>query len=226
MTAAHPRLDLLILDLDGTLVDSEQILVDLVNQTLALCGYAPADRRVIASAIGLPLEHVFRSAAPQTPEPEIAALCARYRERADQPEFVRQFRLYPGVAPTLDRLREAGARLVVGTSKGRSTTLDILEHCGIASVIDGVVGGDEVRHGKPHPEMVKKARSMFDTPATRTLIVGDTSFDIEMGQAAGILTCAVTYGMHAGAALRALQPDYLIEDFPSLLRLADHALDR
>ena len=214
------RFDLLVLDLDGTLVDSEALLVDLVNETLQAAGYPAAARRTVATSIGLPLAEVFQRALPKAAADAIDALCAQYRKRANQLDFVRRFRLYPEVDSTLDRLRAAGVRLVVGTSKGRATTLDILRHCGIVGAIDAVIGGDSVSRGKPHPEMVERARALFRTPAERTLMVGDTSFDIQMGQAAGVATCAVTYGMHAPEVLSALQPDFLIDRFavlPTLL---------
>jgi phosphoglycolate phosphatase len=210
------RFDLLILDLDGTLVDSEAILVGLVNETLVEFGYASADARAIGASIGLPLDEVFRRAAPTAGANAIMELCVRYRLRADAPEFVRQFRLYAGVTPTLAGLRSAGLRLVIATSKRRATTLDILRHCAIDDLIDAVIGGDCVTRGKPHAEMVHRAHAYFPTAAERTVVVGDTRFDIEMGQAAGVATCAVTYGVHAVQELRAAQPDFLIDAFGSL----------
>jgi len=83
-------------------------------------------------------------------------------------------------------------------------------------VIDEVFGGDCVHRGKPHPEMVQRARQRFRVARRRTLLVGDTSFDIKMGQAAGVATCGVTYGMHAPERLRALKPTYLIDRFETL----------
>jgi phosphoglycolate phosphatase len=210
------RFDLLILDLDGTLVDSEAILVRLINETLIAHGLAPADPRVVGASIGLPLDDVFRRVAPRADLDAIDALCRRYRLQADAPDFVRLFRLYAGVAPTLSQLRQAGLRLVIATSKRRATTLDILRHCAIDRLIDGVIGGDCVTHGKPNPEMVHRARSLFVAPVARTLVVGDTRFDIEMGRAAGIATCAVTYGMHPAHELRALRPDFIIHGFESV----------
>ncbi len=208
--------DLLVLDLDGTLVDSEAILVGMVNHTLETLGYVRADPRAVASTIGLPLEEVFQRALPSAAHAAIAALCVAYRERADAVDFVRQFRLYPDVSETLATLHAGGLRLVVGTSKGRATTLDIIQHCAIHHLIDDVIGGDCVTRGKPHPEMVERARQLFGTPAEQTLMVGDTPFDIEMGQAAGVATCAVTYGMHPAQALRALRPDFIIDRFEEL----------
>jgi phosphoglycolate phosphatase len=211
------RFALLILDLDGTLVDSEALLVRQVNDTLTVHGFPLAAPRAVAATIGLPLDEVFRRALPGSDAAAIDALCTHYRARADTAEFVRQFRLYAGVGDTLAALRAVpGLRIVVGTSKGRATTLDILAHCGIAAMIDAVLGGDSVTRGKPHREMVDRARVLFPTPAERTVVVGDTSFDIEMGKGAGAATCAVTYGMHDADRLRDLQPDFLIDRFATV----------
>ena len=215
------RFDLLVLDLDGTLVDSQDILVGLVNDVLRVAGCPTADPTAVAATIGLPLDEVFRRAVPSVAEDMVDALCVTYRDRADRQEFVQQFRLYPDVAPTLGALRAAGVRLVVGTSKGRGTTTDIVRHCGIAECIDDVIGGDCVTRGKPHPEMVHRAQALFGTAPHRTLMVGDTSFDIEMGQGARVATCAVTYGMHPAAALRELRPDFVIDRFEQIGRVVD-----
>lgn len=213
------RFDLVILDLDGTLVDSEALLVNLVNATLTASGRQAAAPPAVASSIGLPLAEVFRRAAPDVGPAVIGALCASYRQCADAADFVRQFRLYADVAETLAALHASPLRLVIGTSKGRATTLDILAHCGIDRYIDAVIGGDCVERGKPHPEMIERARGLFAVAPQRTLMVGDTSFDIRMGQAAGVATCAVTYGMHEADSLRHLQPDFIIDRFGALPHL-------
>jgi len=210
------RFDLVVLDLDGTLVDSEALLVGLVNSVLIQCGFPSAAPRTVAAAIGLPLEEVFRRAAPAIADEPLQSLCLRYRTHANSLEFVRQFRLYPDVAETLATLRAAGVHVMVGTSKGRATTLDIVQHCAIDGLIDHVIGGDCVARGKPHPEMIEQALRTSATHESRTLMVGDTAFDIEMGQAAGVATCAVTYGMHPRAALHALRPDFMIDRFADL----------
>jgi phosphoglycolate phosphatase len=213
------RFDLLVLDFDGTLADSQALLVGLVNEVIEAGGYAPAEPPRIAATIGLPLEEVFRRALPALADAQRAALCAAYRCRADRLEFVRQFRLYPRVADTLAALRGAGLRLVVATSKSRATTLDIVRHCAIDGLIDAVIGGDCVSVGKPHPEMVHQAVERVGAALHRTLVVGDTSFDMEMGRAAGVATCAVTYGMQPAAMLRALRPDFVIDRFEELNHL-------
>jgi phosphoglycolate phosphatase len=206
-----PRFDLAVLDLDGTLVDSRDILVGLVNETLVACAHAAAPPDTIAASIGLPLEVVFQRAAPAADPGAIAVLCAAYRRDADALEFVRRFRLFDGAATALARLRAAGTRLVVGTSKGRATSLDILQHCGVDALIDEVIGGDCVQRGKPHPEMVLRALERYRVDPARAVVVGDTTFDIDMGHAAGAATCAVTYGMHTADALRSLRPHFIVD---------------
>lgn len=208
--------DLIVLDFDGTLADSQGILVGMVNHVLEEHGLPRAAERAVAECIGLPLPQVFERNVPGALEEQILALTRFYRSRADLPEFVRQFRLFPAVRETLERLRGAGARLVIGTSKGRKTTLDILRHCEIDDVIDAVIGGDSVKRGKPHPETIDRALELFGVPRERTLMVGDTSFDIDMGHAARVATCAVTYGMQSVVALRALRPRFVIERIEDL----------
>ena len=217
---AVAEFDLIVLDFDGTLVDSQDLLVGLVNDILAATGLPRADPTDVAATIGLPLDQVFRRAVPVhvTDASMIDRLCSDYRLQADHMDFVRRFRLFPDVVETLRALRAAGIHLVIGTSKTRATTCDIVRHCGIADLIDDIIGGDCVRHGKPHPEMVERARSRWKAAAARTLMVGDTPFDLRMGQAAGVAVCAVTYGMHSAEALRTLHPHFLIDRFADLPR--------
>lgn len=213
------RFDLLLVDMDGTLVDSEALLVGLVNETLSLHAHPQAEPRAVAATIGLPLAEVFARALPSAAAPAIEILCRDYRRRADALEFVRGFHLFPGVAPTLRALRRKDVRIVIATSKGRATSLDILEHCGVRDAVDEVIGGDCVTRGKPHREMVDRARAQFSSVPSRTLVVGDTSFDIDMGHSAGVATCAVTYGMHPETELRSLRPQFMIDRFESLISL-------
>lgn len=224
--ACGARFELLVLDFDGTLADSQAILVNLVNDVLDVSGHPCADASAVATSIGLPLEQVFARALPGASEATLRTLCVEYRRVADSAAFVSQFRLYPDVVPTLAALRASGIRLVIGTSKGRATTSDIVRHCGIDGLIDAILGGDCVTRGKPHPEMVHRAQALFGSAPHRTLMVGDTSFDIEMGQAAGVATCAVTYGMHAAASLRELRPDFVIDRFDEIGRVVGGAEER
>jgi phosphoglycolate phosphatase len=205
------KFDLVVFDFDGTLADSQKLLVGLVNEVLAAHGLPQAPERAVAECIGLPLATVFRRNLATADDEDIAALCRIYRAHADTQEFVSKFRLFPNVRTTLDRLRASGVRLAIGTSKGQATTHEILRHCRIDDIIDAVVGGDSVQQGKPHPETVELLLTSLGGSRQRTLMVGDTTFDIEMGQAAGVATCAVTYGMQPESSLRQLNPTFVID---------------
>lgn len=208
--------DLLVLDFDGTLADSEALLVRMVNDTLAALGLPRVDPRHVARQIGSPLPQVFRRSATGLDDDTVEQLCAHYRLYADSMDFVRQFRLFPGARDTLATLHAAGVHLVVGTSKGHATTRDIIRHCGLDDLFAEIIGGDSVTQGKPHPEMIDRARAMFEIPRERTLMVGDSTFDIEMGHAAGVATCAAAYGMQDRETLRALGPHFVIERIDEL----------
>lgn len=205
------KYDLIIFDFDGTLADSESILVGLVNRTLIDRGHAPADPRFVAGCIGLPLAEVFRRSAPQLTAEENVAACHAYRVRANSPDVIAEFALFDGVEALLSDLSRGPAQLAIGTSKSRVTTLRILDHLGITERFDIVLGGDSVERGKPDPEMVRRACEHAACAPERALMVGDTTFDLEMGRAAGADTCAVSYGMQDLTRLRELCPTHVID---------------
>ena len=214
-----PAFDLILFDFDGTLADSEAVLVGLVNDALQAHGHLPVAHPAIAARIGLPLEKVFQGVRPDLGRAEIAAISAGYRERAHDPEIVRRFVLFPDVRDTLHALHARDVRLGIATSKSRQTTVDIVAHCGIAPVIDEIFGGDSVARGKPDPEMVETALRHFGCERQRTLLVGDTSFDLEMGRTAGVRTCAVSWGMQPLDTLRQCAPDFVIDHISNLHRI-------
>ena len=209
--------DLVIFDFDGTLADSETVLVGLVNEALADHGFAPAEPQRIAGCIGLPLAEVFHQAAPQLPHHRRDDVVRSYRQRALLPEVVARFSLFDGVDDVLRALRDMPLRVAIGTSKSLRTTLLVLDHLGIRDCFDDVLGGDSVARGKPHPEMIELACRRAGCNPAHTLMVGDTSYDIEMGHAAGAATCAVTWGMQDPARLRALAPTLVVDSLADLL---------
>lgn len=210
--------DVVIFDFDGTLADSRDLLCSLVVRALDESGLTPAAPGRIARLIGLPLLDVL-SAASGVPAPELHAVAALYRRYAGSPEAIAGFRLFPGVRPTLERLAGAGKRLAVATSKSRGITERILVHLGLDDLLPTVVGGDCVApgEGKPHPAAVDLVLERTGCRRHRAAVVGDTTYDVDMGRAAGVLTIAATYGMHDRATLAASRPDAYIDDIAELL---------
>lgn len=213
---------MVIFDFDGTLADSEDLLIELVLRALDEAGLAPpAEPRSIGRLIGLPLLEVL-SIASGVPADRLHEVGRLYRRRADAPEVVARFRLFPGVRATLEALSRQGKRLAIATSKSRVITEKILVAVGLDDLVCDVVGGDCVQRGKPHPEAVERVLARAGVAAARAAVVGDTTFDIEMGKSAGVTTVAATYGMHDRATLAALRPDALIDDIAELIGAGDY----
>ena len=207
----------MIFDFDGTLADSEDLLVELVLRTLGQAGLSAAvPPAAIARLIGLPLVEVL-AVASGVPPGQMHDVAALYRSIADSDEVVARFRLFPGVRATLQALADSGKELAIATSKSRAITERILAAVGLDDLVGHVVGGDCVRRGKPHPEAVERVLALARCAPERAAVVGDTTFDLEMGKGAGVVTIAATYGMHDRATLAALSPDAFIDAIGELV---------
>lgn len=206
-------------DFDGTLADTRHAVVTTVDQTLSELGVAPLAPEEIVVRMGLPLVQVFVAAG--VPAELHAHAVARYRARflgnAERVE------LFPGVLACLQALAAAGIPLGIASSRGRVVLLQLVEQLRIAPFFSDVLGEEDAVQKKPAPELVHVLAQRMQLPAPRMLVVGDTTFDIEMGHAAGARTCAVTYGSHDVERLRGASPHYLLD---SLAELHAHVWDR
>jgi phosphoglycolate phosphatase len=194
-------------DFDGTLADTRHAIVTTVDQTLSELGVPLLAPEEIVVRMGLPLVAVF--AAAGVPVELHAHAVLRYRAR-----FLSnagQVALFPGVLGCLQALAAAGIPLGIASSRGRTVLLQLVEQLGIASFFGAVLGEEDAAQKKPAPELVHVLAQRMQQPAARMLVVGDTTFDIEMGHAAGARTCAVTYGSHDLERLRGSKPHYLLD---------------
>jgi phosphoglycolate phosphatase len=199
-------------DFDGTLADTSGAIVATAQQTFGELGVAPLAPEEIIVRMGLPLVQVFIAAG--VPEAQLAHAVTRYRARflanASRVE------LFPGVLPCLQVLAAAGIPLGIASSRVRATLLPLLERLGIRSFFRDVLGEEDAVQKKPAPELVLVLAQRMQLPATRMLVVGDTTYDIEMGHAAGAHTCAVTYGSHDSVRLRSANPHHLLDSLVEL----------
>jgi phosphoglycolate phosphatase len=141
----------------------------------------------------------------------------RYRERF--PDHVGRVTLFPAVRACLEELSGLGVVMAIVSSRGRASLLDLLERLRIREHFRAILGEDDVLRKKPEPEPVLRlAESLAVSPA-RVLVVGDTTYDIEMGHAAGAKTCAVTYGSHDVARLGRARPTYQLDSLAGLRAL-------
>ena len=206
-----------LFDLDGTLIDSIELILRSYRHTLRTHrGEEPPDE-VWMEGLGTPLWVQFRRF---TDDPaEIDAMVATYRayNLAHHDELVRP---YDGVVAAVRALRQPGRSLGVVTSKMRSGALRGLRRATLEDAFDVVVGADEVTHPKPHPEPVRVALERLGAPAAGAVFVGDSRHDIECGRAAGVRTAAALWGPFRRADLEDLAPDYWLERPEDLTLLA------
>jgi pyrophosphatase PpaX len=205
-----------LFDLDGTLIDSTELILSSYRHTLETHrGAAPPDDVWIAG-LGTPLWVQFRKF---TDDPgEIDAMVATYRDHnlAHHDAMVREF---PGVLDAVRHLHERGTRLGIVTSKKRQGAGRGLTLCGFDGLFDVVVTADDVQRHKPDPEPVVRALERLDSVAADTVFVGDSPHDIDAGRSAGVATGAVLWSPFPRRTLEEHQPDYWIAEPTDLSKL-------
>lgn len=214
------RFDLIVFDWDGTLYDSTALIVDCIQAAVVDVGGARPSERDAAWVIGLGLAEALARAAPDVPPEKYPALGARYRYHflRRQDELV----LFDGVLPMLDALRTRGHRLAVATGKSRRGLDLALDNVALRARFDASRTADET-FGKPHPRMLLELMDELDVPAARTLMVGDTTHDLQLAINAGCAGVGVSYGAHAPEGFAPLAPLHVADSVPELARwLLEH----
>jgi len=219
MPALH--FDLIAFDWDGTLFDSTALIVKCIQAAVRdVGGTVPSDQDA-AYVIGLGLMQALAHAAPDVPRERYAQLGERY-----QHHYVREqnrISLFEGVLPMLESLRERGHLLAVATGKSRRGLDEALHSVELQGRFDGSRTADETA-GKPHPLMLMELMAEFGTSPERTLMIGDTTHDLQMALNAGCASLGVSYGAHEPKAFSALQPRAVLHSVAELQRwLLAHA---
>lgn len=198
--------DLVVFDLDGTLVDSRLDIAASVNEALRAAGApeVPADQ--VIPLIGEPLSGILGRLLPPDLRDRVPAAVEAYKAHYFHHCFDRS-RLYPGVRECLERMK--GLCLAVATTKMTYMAVRLVDAAGLASYFDLVQGSEGIPY-KPHPEVLNIVLRKTGKRAGRSWMVGDTVYDIQAGRAAGMRTCAVTYGIGSKNALERESPDLVV----------------
>jgi pyrophosphatase PpaX len=207
----------LLFDLDGTLIDSIDLILRSYRHTMRIHRREEPSDDVWMEGLGTPLWVQFRRWTSD--EAEIRAMVDTYRDYnlAHHDELVRP---YDGVVEQVLRLDAAGKTLGLVTSKMRGGALKGLRLAGLETAFDVVVGADEVTSPKPHAEPVLLALERLGRRPAEAVFIGDSRHDIESGRAAGVKTAAVLWGPFDRDHLEDLDPDYWLERPSDLTTLA------
>jgi phosphoglycolate phosphatase len=213
--------DLIAFDWDGTLFDSTQIIVRSIQLAVADVGGTVPSNEAASYVIGLGLMEALAHAAPDVPQARYPELGKRYRHHYTVHQ--NDITLFEGVVPLLLDLKERGHLLTVATGKSRRGLDEALQAVELKGCFDSSRTADETA-GKPHPRMLHELMSEFGVKPERTLMIGDTTHDLQMALNAGCASVGVSYGAHEPTAFEPLKPRVVAHSVQELQRwLLDHA---
>ena len=213
---AFPAPQLLIFDLDGTLIDSKQDLIASVNATRTYMALPELPGELVASYVGNGAPVLIRramgtEASDHAVESALEYFISHYHEHC-----LDATRLYPGALDTLNAAREKGIRLAVLTNKPVRISNVILDGLGLEGVFFRVYGGNSFPAKKPDPIGIDTLRAETSVVAERTVMVGDSSVDIQTARNAGVYSVGLTYGLQP-ESLREVPPTLLLDRMEDLI---------
>jgi len=201
---ARPRrFDLVVFDWDGTLYDSTALIVQSIQAACADLGLPVPDDEKASWVIGLSLRAAMAHAVPGIAEAQIPQMVDRYRVHY----LARQhaLTLFPGVLEMLHALKRRHHWLAVATGKSRAGLDEALHTVELKGLFDGTRTADETR-SKPDPRMLNELMRQFGAEPERTLMIGDTTHDLQLAANAGTASLAVSYGAHAPSEFASHSP--------------------
>jgi phosphoglycolate phosphatase len=207
----------IVFDVDGTLVDSQHTVVHCMSLAFAEHGLPAPTAAAIRATIGLKLEIALNSLLPEPDEALALRLVEGYRKaffaRLDSPDHDEP--LFPGTLEALDALRHPEIFLGIATGKNRRGLQRVLERHDLHGRFHNLKTADD-GPGKPHPHLLESAMAEVGAEPEQTVMIGDTTFDMEMARAAGCAALGVTWGNHPQDRLRNAGAHQIIGDFSEL----------
>ncbi len=207
------QFDLIVWDWDGTLADSTSMITNAILKAAAQVGLPALTAQVASSIIGLGLRESIQALYGDLPTEQAQALASHYNINYYAGES--EIPLFEGAAETIIALNKKGFKLAVATGKGRRGLNLALAHCGLGKQFHATRTVDEC-FSKPHPQMLDELMDDLVVLPERTLMIGDTSYDLHMAKNAGVSAVGVTYGAQTAEQWQHLNPIQQFNDFSSL----------
>jgi len=210
----HPGFDPVVFDLDGTVVDSVELIVkSFRHATSTVLGEVLPDEFIVAG-VGRPLRAQMERLSAEHAQ-ELYDVYREYNHRRHD-ELIRG---YDGIEEVLDALQAAGRRTGIVTSKSRDTTAMAFRAVGLEKRFDVVVTATDTTEHKPSPVPLQLCLQRLGATAAGSIYVGDSPYDIQAGAAAGMTTAAVAWGVFGREVLLASDPDFWLDKPRDLLAL-------
>jgi HAD superfamily hydrolase (TIGR01509 family) len=213
-----------ILDVDGTLLDSNDAHAEAWSDALAEAGYY-IDAGRVRPLIGMGGDKVVPALIGLAEDSPTGQRISERRGEIFRKKFLPRLKPFAGTRELVQRLQREGARIVVASSASKDDLEQLLERAGVREIIDGETSKDDVERSKPDPDVVHAALGELDLPAEAVVMVGDTPYDIEAAARAGVRTIALRCGggwydaeLHGAAAIYDDPADLLAQLESSPLR--------
>jgi phosphoglycolate phosphatase len=214
------RPQLIVIDLDGTLVDSAPDLVFAAQNMLAQLGREPVEAERIRDWVGNGVNMLVKRvlAGKTDPDETVNGFERAYRIFSDlyAANLSERSRIYPGVLEGLEELRQEGFLLACITNKHSRFTGSLLERIGLSGYFQSVVSGDTYEERKPHPMPLLKTAERFNIEPCKAVMVGDSVNDVRAARDAGFASVCVPYGYRGGYPVEALGADHVVESIAEL----------
>ncbi|WP_026672316.1 pyrophosphatase PpaX [Alkalihalobacterium bogoriense] len=208
------KIDTVLFDLDGTLINTNELIIASFLHTLE--HYRPGEytREAILEFIGPPLVDSFKTVDPDLVDEMIERYRTFNHEKHD--ELVEE---YEGVKETVQQLHQAGIKLAIVTTKIRKTAMMGLQLTGLDQYFDVIISLDEVDRVKPDPQPLQLAMDALGSKPDTTIMVGDNHHDINGGKNAGTKTAGVAWAIKGEEFIRSYEPDYVLQKMNELLEI-------
>ncbi|MCX6647767.1 MAG: HAD family hydrolase [Candidatus Bathyarchaeota archaeon] len=209
---------LIIYDLDGTLIDSMEAIVETFNRVVEEQGGEACQAEAIKEMIGLPLTEMFRRVLPEEKHDRLQACWDRFIEiYADVGPA--KTHILPGVEETLKHFKQAGYLQSVATTKRGDVATRLLGALGLRGYFDLILGINDVPAPKPAPDIINLTLERLRVKPGEAVFVEDTTIGLEAGKKAGVYTVGVTTGTHDMQKLATMRPDCILNNLQELTRL-------
>jgi len=216
MTSKPIPIDLLILDLDGTLTDSIPPAVEAIQKMIKKLGFPYRTKKEINEHVGYG-EIPLISGAIGTKEPELLKKAMRMYEDIYMKEGFKKVKLYPHVREFLEHFKDK-TKIILSNKKDLFIKKILKDH-GLINYFTEIHGGDTLPCLKPDPHAINEMIKKYKVANDHILFIGDMTVDVEAGKNANVHTCAVTYGFDNKEKLKRRKPDFVIDDLLELKSL-------